>query len=240
MITLGGMAFVFTFVRIFVFKLPETPRYLLSQRRDQDAVDAVNYVARENGKPEPLTIGMLLDIDVRLGTTPGEEGARSGLSAKEIVTENMQAFKGQHYRALFATWKLSRHTTIIWVIWLTIGKFDRLAMLSINDYVYELTSTTGIGYPLYFNFLPSYLETKFMENSSLYLTYRNYCITSAVGIVGPLSAAIMINTRLGRRYMMGISAIVTAVFLFAYVGVDNSTASLAFSCVTSLLGNFGK
>ncbi|CRG87924.1 Cytochrome b2, mitochondrial [Talaromyces islandicus] len=171
MLTLGGIAFVFTFIRIFVFKLPETPRYLLSQGRDQDAVDAVNYTARQNGMPEPLTIGMLREIDARLGIVSSEGGER-------------------------------------------------------------------IGYPLYFNFLPSYLETKFTQNSSLYLTYRNYCITSAVGTVGPLSAAIMINTRLGRRYMMGISAIVTAVFLFAYVAVDNSASSLAFSCITSLLANF--
>ncbi|KAE8326661.1 FMN-dependent dehydrogenase-domain-containing protein [Aspergillus sergii] len=216
LITLGAMSLVFTLIRLLAFKLPETPRYLLSQGRDQDAVEAVNYVARQNGRPEPLTIGMLREIDIRLGMTPSEDGAHARISTKDMIAENMRTFKGEHYRALFATSKLSRHTIIIWVIWLTIG----------------------IGYPLYFNFLPSYLETKFTDGSSLYLTYRNYCITSAVGIVGPLSAAVGVNTTLGRRYMMGISSIVTAVFLFAYVGVNNSTASLAFSCVTSILANF--
>ncbi|KAE8358177.1 hypothetical protein BDV27DRAFT_169668 [Aspergillus caelatus] len=216
LITLGGMSLVFTIIRLLAFKLPETPRYLLSQGRDQDAVEAVNHVARQNGRPEPLTIGMLREIDTRLGTTPSEDGAHARISTKEMIADNMRTFRGEHYRALFATSKLSRHTIIIWVVWLTIG----------------------IGYPLYFNFLPSYLETKFTEGSSLYLTYRNYCITSAVGIVGPLSAAVGVNTTLGRRYMMGISSIVTAVFLFAYVGVNNSTASLAFSCVTSILANF--
>ncbi|KAJ5585237.1 uncharacterized protein N7459_005037 [Penicillium hispanicum] len=216
MITLGGLALAFTFIRIFLFKLPETPRYLLSQGKDQEAVDAVNYVARQNEKPEPLTIGMLREIDIPVGTTPSEDGPATRLSTKEIISENMQAFRGEHYRALFATSKLTRQTLIIWAVWLTVG----------------------IGYPLYFNFLPSYLATKFTQHSSLYLTYRNYCITSAVGIVGPLSAAFSVNTRLGRRWMMGISAVVTAIFLFAYVGVNNSTSSLAFSCITSLLGNF--
>ncbi|KAJ5321136.1 hypothetical protein N7476_004138 [Penicillium atrosanguineum] len=216
MITLGALSLAFTFIRIFVFKLPETPRYLLSQGRDQDAVDAVNYVAKQNGKPEPLTIGMLRDIDARLGTASSESETRTKLSTKEIISENMEAFRGTHYRALFATSKLSRQTLIIWAIWLTLG----------------------IGYPLYFNFLPSYLATKFTENSSLYLTYRNYCITSAVGILGPISAAVAVNTRLGRRWMMSISAVITAVFLFAYVGVDSTAADLAFSCVTSLLANF--
>lgn len=40
--------------------------------------------------------------------------------------------------------------------------------------------------------------------------------------------------------MMGISSIVTGVFLFAYVGVSTPTASLAFTCVTGMLGNFGE
>lgn len=129
----------------------------------------------------------------------------------------MKEFRGSHYSALFATRKLSFHTALIWAIWLVIG----------------------VAYPLYFNFLPSYLATRFTEASSLDLTYRNYCIQSAVGIVGPLSAAVLVNTFLGRRWMMGISAIVTGVFLFAYVGVTTQVASLAFTCVTGLLGNFG-
>ncbi|KAJ5948482.1 hypothetical protein N7454_001789 [Penicillium verhagenii] len=218
MITLGGLSLVFTFVRMFLFKLPETPRYLLSQGRDKDAVDAVNYVARQNGKPELLTIGMFREIDARLGmvVTINEEEIHTKLSAKEIISENMDAFKGKHYRGLFATRKLARQTIIIWAVWLTVG----------------------IAYPLYFNFLPSYLATKFTSDSSLYSTYRDYCIESAVGIIGPLSAAVSVNTRLGRRWMMGLSAVVTAVFLFAYVGVSNPASSLAFSCVTVLLANF--
>ncbi|KAJ5408358.1 hypothetical protein N7509_002241 [Penicillium cosmopolitanum] len=216
LIVLGGLALCFTFIRLFIFKLPETPRYLLSQGRDEEAVEAVNYVARQNGKHEPLTIGMMREIDARLGNLSENGDKAAKLSKKEILAETMQAFKGEHFRALFATRKLSQQTLIIWAIWLTVG----------------------IAYPLYFNFLPSYLATKFTQDYSLSLTYRNYCIVSAVGIVGPLSAAVGVNTRLGRRWMMGISAAVTGVFLFAYVGVNTPTSSLAFSCVTSLLANF--
>lgn len=124
MITLGALSLAFTFIRIFLFKLPETPRFLLSQGRDQDAVDAVNYVAKQNGKPEPLTIGMLREIDARLGLVVNEEEAPIKLSVKEIVSENMDAFKGKHYRALFATRKLARQTIIIWAVWLTVGKLS--------------------------------------------------------------------------------------------------------------------
>lgn len=40
--------------------------------------------------------------------------------------------------------------------------------------------------------------------------------------------------------MMGLSAIVTGAFLFAYVAVDTSATSLAFACITGILANFGK
>ena len=103
-----------------------------------------------------------------------------------------------------------------------------------------MRTMSGIAYPLYFNFLPSYLATKFTEDSSLSLTYRNYCIESAVGIVGPLSAAFLVNTWFGRRWMMGMSAIVTGIFLFSYASVKTAAASLAFACITGMLANFGR
>lgn len=66
----------------------------------------------------------------------------------------------------------------------------------------------GIAYPLYFKFPSSYLATRFTQESSLSHTYRNYCIESAVGIGGPLTAAYLINSFFGRRWIMGIPAII--------------------------------
>ncbi|TVY43432.1 putative MFS-type transporter [Lachnellula occidentalis] len=216
MITLGGLALVFAVIRIFVFKMPESPRYLLSKGRDAEAVEAINYVARRNGKPEPLHLSMLQEIDRDLGVVVNSEEGRKGLTHKEIIKENLKDFKSANFKDLFATRKLGQHTSLIWFIWLTVG----------------------IAYPLFFNFLPTYLAQKFTEKSSLYLTYRNYCIESSVGVVGPVTAAFAVNTRLGRRWMMGGSAIVTGIFLFAYTGASTTAGDLAFSCVTGLLGNF--
>lgn len=40
--------------------------------------------------------------------------------------------------------------------------------------------------------------------------------------------------------MMGLSAILTGVFLFAYTSARTETQNLAFECVTGVLGNFGE
>ncbi|KAF2812093.1 MFS general substrate transporter [Mytilinidion resinicola] len=181
---------------------PESPRYLLSKSRDAEAVEAVNYVARRNGKPEPLSLAMLQQIDFEIGAAVNpEETGRQGLSHMQILKENLADFKSTNFKTLFATKRLSQHTSLIWLIWLTIG----------------------IAYPLYFNFLPTYLAQKFTENDSLSITYR----TTA-----------LMQTRLGRRHMMGLSAIITGIFLFAYTAARTPTANLAFSCVIGLWGNF--
>ncbi|KAL1637203.1 hypothetical protein SLS56_000862 [Neofusicoccum ribis] len=216
MITLGALAIAFGIIRIFVFKMPESPRYLLSKGRDAEAVDAVNYIARFNGKPETLTLAMLEDIDATLGLASTDSDAKKGLSHREIIKENLKDYKGINYKNLFATRKFALHTSLTWLIWLTIG----------------------IAYPLYFGFLPSYLETKFTTTTSLYKTYRNYCIVSSVGVIGPVAAGFLVETRFGRRWMMGISAVLTGVFLFAYTSARTETQNLAFECVTSILGNF--
>lgn len=122
MFTLGALALSFAFIRMFVFKMPESPRYLLSKNRDAEAVDAVNYVARRNGKPEPLRLEMLQEIDMHLGVVVSpEESGRQGLSKTQILKENLSDFKSTNFKNLFATRKLAQHTIIIWLIWLTIG-----------------------------------------------------------------------------------------------------------------------
>ena len=122
MFTLGSLALSFAFIRMFIFKMPESPRYLLSKNRDAEAVEAVNYVARRNGKPEPLRLEMLQEIDMNLGVIVSpEESGRQGLSKKQILKENLSDFKSTNFKNLFATRKLAQHTTIIWIIWLTIG-----------------------------------------------------------------------------------------------------------------------
>lgn len=120
MITLGAMTLVFAFIRIAVFKMPESPRYLISKGRDAEAVEAVNYVARRNGKSEPLTVAMLQEVD---RVTGGEvkAGATTKLSRNAIIKENLKDFKSINYKNLFANAQLARHTSIIWLIWLTIG-----------------------------------------------------------------------------------------------------------------------
>lgn len=229
MLTLGGLAIVLAIIRVFIFKLPESPRYLLSKGRDAEAVDVVNYIARYNGKPETLTIDMLMSIDEHHSnpsvtsneaTTSSANADQRRLSSNAIIKHNLKDFSPHSYRKLFVGRKMAQHSSISFLIWLTIGT----------------------AYPLYFAFITSYLETKgtYSANSSLGYTYKIYCIVSVVGVLGPIAAGFCVETPLGRRWMMALSSILTGIFLFAYTVIGTQVADIGFQCATSILGNFGK
>lgn len=216
MITLGVIALIFSAIRIFIFKMPESPRFLLAKGRDAEAVEAINFVARANRMPEPLSLTMLQEVDAQLGVVVSiEEGQTIKLSKTQILKDNFRDFKPMNYASLFQTRKLGQQTAILWFIWLAIG----------------------IAYPLFFNFLPTYLAQRFPSNS-FDITYRNYCIVSAVGVIGPISASMLVRTKLGRRWCMGGSAIITGAFLYGYTAAASQSMDLAFNCISMLLANF--
>lgn len=226
MITMGGMAICFGLIRIFLFKVPESPRYLLSKGRDAEAVEAVNYVARFNGKPETLTLEMLQAIDSQLGvplTTAELEDSssqRPKMSFMAILKESFKDYGMSSYKRLFAGRKLAQHTSVLFLIWLTVG----------------------IAYPLYFAFITSYLQSQssYTIDTSLNNTYKIYCIVSSVGVAGPIAAGFCVETRFGRRWMMAISSVLTGVFLFAFTTIKSEASDIGFQCATAILGNFRK
>ncbi|KAG6917195.1 hypothetical protein DXG01_003538 [Tephrocybe rancida] len=54
--TMGGLMFVLWAIRFFVFKLYESPKYLMGRGRDETAVEVVHRVAELNGTTSNLTL----------------------------------------------------------------------------------------------------------------------------------------------------------------------------------------
>ncbi|KAK7735270.1 Filamentous Growth Regulator [Cytospora paraplurivora] len=115
-----------------------------------------------------------------------------------------------HLRGLFVTRKIATSTLLIWLSWALIG----------------------LVYPLFYVFLPSYLESRGAAfNETAYETWRNYALVNISSIFGPMLAGWMCNLQLlGRRYTMVIGALVTMVFFFAFTAVRSEAQNVGFSC----------
>ncbi|KAF9882267.1 hypothetical protein CkaCkLH20_00303 [Colletotrichum karsti] len=229
-LTIGLITFGMFVVRFFVFRLFESPKFLLSKNRQAEAVAVVHGIAFRNGAKTWLTEEILdavaegaVDDDA-----PARSSSRTGYTTN-VIRDKLRSLSGDRLRPLFKNRTLGLATAIVWFVWATIG----------------------MGYPLFNAFLPQYLshggatppEGSPDEGATPITpdTYRTYAITSAVGVPGSLLAAYLVDHKspwLGRRGTLASSTLVSAVFLFMFVKFGTSPASqLFFSCVNSFSQN---
>lgn len=237
--SIGLITFVMFVLRFFVFRLFESPKFLLSRGRQAEAVAVVHGLAARNGAKTWLTAEVLDAVAGSAGEEGlGTEGAHYGgdvpkLSTKSVLKARLERFSGARLRPLFSNRKLGLATGLVWFCW----------------------GTIGMGYPLFNAFLPQYLshgsasspeattpprETGDPINISAE-TYRNYAILSIVGVPGSVLAYFTVDSRsafLGRRGTLAIATLVSAVFLFLFVNYGKSgAAQLGFSCVEAFAQN---
>ncbi|KAI4112518.1 MAG: hypothetical protein LQ345_006343 [Seirophora villosa] len=211
-ITLGAFTFLMFMCRFFLFHLYESPKFLLSQGRQAEAVATVHGIAYKNKRTTWLSEDVLNEIG---GLADVED--KQKLSKKEIVNRNLSKFSTERIAPLFATRKLGLMTLLIWFCWTTIG----------------------MGYPLFNAFLPQYLANSNAEQPTApSIVYRNYAITSVVGVPGSILAAYTVNVKyVGRKGTIAISTLITGVLVFCFTISSDPNFQLAFTCLEALFQN---
>ena len=191
--TMGALTFSMFLCRFLIFELFESPKFLLSRGRQAEAVAVVHGMAFKNKTTTWLTEEILNEIG-------GEEVAKSKskMTTTEIIKHKLSAFSGERIKPLFKTKKLGLTTGLLWFCWLTIG----------------------LGYPLFNAFLPQYLSQgkgASGEAVSNYETYRNYAITSVVGVPGSFLACYTVDLKyVGRKGTMAVATLLSGIFLFLF------------------------
>ncbi|KAI0405994.1 sugar transporter [Xylaria palmicola] len=236
---IGLVTFAMFLVRFALFRLFESPKYLLSRGRQAEAVAVVHGIAHRNGKKTWLTEAILDAVaDAEDTTTAGTERAGAAAlpfraSAGSVLRRNLASLSLRHVQPLFRNRKLGVTTALIWFCWASIG----------------------MGYPLFNAFLPQYLshgsgggggEVSAAEGAASATpaeTYRNYALISIAGVPGSLLAAYLVDRRspwLGRRGTLALSTLVSAVFLYLFAavgGAGGAGAQLFFTAVEAFCQN---
>ncbi|KAI4092686.1 MAG: hypothetical protein LQ344_003354 [Seirophora lacunosa] len=177
-----------------------------------EAVATVHGIAYKNKRTTWLSEDVLNEIG---GLADVED--KHKLSKKEIVNRNLSKFSTERIAPLFATRKLALMTLLIWFCWTTIG----------------------MGYPLFNAFLPQYLANSNAEQPTApSIIYRNYAITSVVGVPGSILAAYTVNVKyIGRKGTIAISTLITGVLVFCFTISSDPNFQLAFTCLEALFQN---
>ncbi|KAH6884854.1 putative sugar transporter [Thelonectria olida] len=191
-ITLGGICLVMALVRALVLRSRESPRWLITVGRTQEAVDVLNNISSTNGSNYAAT------LDQFANAAPEHVQVKS-------IKENLR-----RAAALFSGPKQARLMACLILMWALIG----------------------IAYPLYTIFLPYYLAAHGAEfgESSNYITYRDWTISSIVGIFGPFVSMYMVSSRFFKsKLSMLITGAICAAFSGAFTAVRTPAQNLAFS-----------
>lgn len=191
--TCGTLVLVMALARLLLIRMVQTPRWLISQNRDEEVIKTLNKIKAK--KPHSLTLEQLQAEGVVLHT---EKSVWSTLRLK------------MHLKGLFQSRKLAWSTSLIIANWFVIG----------------------IVTPLYFVFLPYYLASRGVDvgDTSNYTTWRNYAINQVSGLVGPLIAAVLVESKaLGRRGTLAVGALITMVLQFGYTQIKTPAQNVGVS-----------
>lgn len=107
--------------RIFVIRLKETPKFLIGEGRDAEAVESILFIANKYNRPCSLTLEQLQacgEID------------RSATHGKSRWMEVVAHLKG-----LYSTRRIGISTTLIWFSWTLIGLAYPLYNVFLPDYL---------------------------------------------------------------------------------------------------------
>ncbi|KAF2692127.1 sugar transporter [Lentithecium fluviatile CBS 122367] len=211
-LSLGAITFAMFCCRFFLFHLYESPKFLLSRGRQSEAVATIHGIAYHN----KTTTWITEDILNQIGGDPDITNDAK-LSTQEIIKRSLSKFSTQRIGPLFKNKQLAITTCLLWFQWATIG----------------------MGYPLFNAFLPQYLANSGSDQpTEPSIVYRNYAITSVIGVPGSFIAYFLVDIPwLGRRRTMAIASAITGVFIFLFTISGKSNFQLAFSCLEAFFQN---
>ena len=212
--TMGGFLFILFIIRFFFFKMLESPKYLVSMGRHEEAIAVLDEVARQNKTQNPLRIEHLNQVDADYSHVVPSVHTRK--EALKRMREQLKMEGTKHLRALFAHRKNAYSMAVLMLIWAMIG----------------------IASPLYFNFIVIYLARAGAQTqaNSVSITYRNNFIVTICSIPGSLLSGVLIQLpRFGRRGSLCTSLVLTGVFLFAFTTARTQAGVLAFNCIINFV-----
>ncbi len=126
--TCGALVLVAASLRLLLIRMPQTPKWLISQNRDEEVITELSIIAQKYDRPLSLTLEKLQAQGRVLHT---EKSVFSALRLR------------QHFSQLFKTKKLAYSTIMIILNWTVIGTVSPLFSIFLPYYLKSRGADTG-------------------------------------------------------------------------------------------------
>lgn len=218
-IILGVMTLVIFFLRYFIFHLYESPKFLLSHGREQEAIDVLHKIAYFNKAPPPtLTLEMFQAIDEN--SSPSSPSSSSSVVGGGASDSQQLATRGEKLSTARKTQKVLRNFAR------GLGNLKALFSNPLQAFIFILLAIAYMGDYWSFNLAGSFLPIILLRNEvsdgsgSVAETYRHYIYIYLPGILGAILGLVSVQLPLvGRKWSLVISAILQGVAMAMYTQV---------------------
>ncbi|KAH7305610.1 major facilitator superfamily domain-containing protein [Rhexocercosporidium sp. MPI-PUGE-AT-0058] len=202
----SGIALFIFLLRFVLFTFQESPKYLISRGRDEDATKVLHNVAKVNKYECKLSLDDFRTLEANHGSQ--SPSVSSDATAKLSFLQQVK-IEFARIKILFSTPSLTRITILVWAIY----AFD-----------YWAFSVAG-------SFLPTILLRKNSAiNVSVSETFRDYVIIYLPGILGVALGALMVYVpRIGRKWAMVFAAALMGISLFLFSTVNTRASKIGFN-----------
>ncbi|KAI3405125.2 hypothetical protein KGF56_002081 [Candida oxycetoniae] len=190
--TNGCIVLAMAILRITVIRLKETPKFLVVNNRDAEAIQVLHSIAHKYNRSCSLTLEQLQSC----GEIESNEDYRKHFNLKGTLRI---AF--QHLKILFATRKAIRSTVLLFMSWAFLG----ISYPLYSSFLPQYLATRGAN----------------ISADTIGGVYRDNLIANVCSIGGPIIAGLLLLffPRLGRRGVLFIGGISTMALLFGYTAV---------------------
>lgn len=190
--------------------------------RDEAAVETIQKIAKRNKVTVNLTVEDLQNAAMPYMTEDEimmmKRGEKAKFSSMALVKNALHEFDSKHFSAIFSTRRLAFSTSLITLIY----------------------GTLGLAYPLFYSFLGTYLDLKLGQfgDNSINATYSSYTYQAACGIPGSFLAAAMVEIpRGGRKFAMAFFTLTAGIFLLGLTQSKSAIQVNALTCMASFFSN---
>lgn len=249
----GGVSLLLWFARFFIYPIPESPKYLISQGRDAEAIQVIQFIANQNKVTSHLTLEQLQAA----GAGQQHVLSTSGEHLDEEKTQSKQNFNvkvlhssddPETNNATSTRWnpksynldQLKRSLREVDSSHFK-ALFATRKMALNTTLVMACWSLIGLAYPLFNGLIALYIKQSGGSSAgpdSQSEQYKQLVIIAVCGIPGSLIATALVELPFaGRKGSMALFTCLTGCFLFGFTTARTPSAVLGWNCGVSLAQN---